>query len=222
MELTKNDLDFCLNISDQIYFSNCKELLKNIKPFTVDEIEGVMGEKNDILYIVFRGSDDLKNWIDNFKFWKIRFKKVVPYNGTNEKIKVHYGFISDYKKVRDIILNHSKSFEKIIVVGHSLGGAISYLCALDIRFNQGSDLACVTFGSPEVGNKEFVKSFNSRIINSYRIVNGSDLVTKLPSRIFRYFHVGKLYQIGIKKYYFISIKDHHRKSYIESMKTLSI
>ena len=48
------------------------------------------------------------------------------------------------------------SATKLVVTGHSLGGAMATLFAMDLVVNEGvSDVSLVTFGSPRVGNAAF-------------------------------------------------------------------
>ena len=55
-----------------------------------------------------------------------------------------------------------------------------------------------TFGSPKVGNKEYIDHMNSLNIEHHRFVNNADIVTRNP--LYPYEHHGELY-------YF----DHHGK-----------
>ena len=114
---------------------------------------------------------------------------------------------------------------KVLVSGHSLGGALASLCALDIQYNildkcaLSIEIVCVTFGCPKVGNKYFVKSFNKRIPNYYNFRNGWDLICVLPplpwfKKNAKYIYIGK------KKWY-NCIKDHYPHRYKESFQKRS-
>ena len=76
-------------------------------------------------------------------------------------------------------------------IGHSLGGALATLAAVDFNFNADQRSAnnykpslcdsvlhirCRSFGSPHVGNQEFVDLFNIEIRNSYRYAIKMDAV----------------------------------------------
>jgi len=71
-----------------------------------------------------------------------------------------------------------------IVVGHSLGAALSTLFVMENDAKRKFDVTSLcTFASPRVGNMEFVHLFNQLPIDSWRIVNVRDVVPKLPPHI---------------------------------------
>ncbi len=160
------------------------------------DTQGVFGlTGGDTFVIAFRGSEEtgITDWITDLKF----VKQVYPYDGGNKKIKVHYGFIGAYKSVRDAILEAARNtpHPKIVCTGHSLGAALATLAALDIRYNLPEKrVSCYTFGSPKVGNKDFVASYNSRVPDTFRFVNRADLIPSLPPGAFQ--HVGQLFHLG--------------------------
>ena len=101
--------------------------------------------------------------------------------------KVHRGFKNALDEVwQDLsadltALQHGG--RKIWMTGHSLGAALATLAA--DRF--GEVQGVYAFGSPRVGNIRFKESYSNRV---YRIVNGSDIVTRIPPAGF-YVHVGE-------------------------------
>lgn len=69
----------------------------------------------------------------------------------------------------------------VVFAGHSLGAAISTLAAFRFAlvFPQ-MRITLFTFGSPRVGDEKFATAFNASSINSHRVVNEQDYVTKIP------------------------------------------
>ncbi|RKP33221.1 Alpha/Beta hydrolase protein [Dimargaris cristalligena] len=65
-------------------------------------------------------------------------------------------------------------------LGHSLGGAIANLAAFDYplvsKYKGVLKPHLVTFGSPPVGNMEFVKQYNKQLIPSTLVTSGFNLV----------------------------------------------
>ena len=70
-----------------------------------------------------------------------------------------------------------------IITGHSLGGALATLAAFDLSKSgviSKSKMQVYNYGSPRVGNYEFVKAFAQEGIPIYRIVNSKDPVAHVP------------------------------------------
>ncbi|KAI4708733.1 hypothetical protein J4E89_006792 [Alternaria sp. Ai002NY15] len=80
---------------------------------------------------------------------------------------VHTGFYSSWLNTRKVVLPHvSKAMEKypdykLVLVGHSLGGAIATLAGLDFKA-RGWEPHVTTFGEPRLGNKHFNKYVDER------------------------------------------------------------
>lgn len=187
------------------------------------------------IYIVFRGSEKRLDWEINFNFQQEVIqdqivqeqKQVYPYaEESSSGAQMHRGFTSAYLSVRDGIHNYlkSRSAARVTVTGHSLGGALATLCAVDVQYNfadQVQTLEVYTFGSPRVGNSGFRESFNRRVPNSYRLVYGMDLVPALPRPWQGYRHVDTEHRFGPRlSLSFISqrFKDHAIANYISALK----
>lgn len=158
--------------------------------------------KNEYV-IVIKGSDDFKDWKNNFEFSKLYFR-----NG-----EVHKGFFKQAVKIFRSE-NFKNKDKKITIVGHSSGAAVAQALALLLESLNFKYLNIITLGSPRVFCLKLVRYFNKNI-KHYRIVNGIDIVTFLPPIIFNYFHTGLKIQIGKAKWYknllylfFKSLKDH--------------
>lgn len=150
---------------------------------------------------VFRGTepDNPRDWATDLMFRK----KVLPYGNTKSKIRVHRGFLRAYKSVREKVHEIAKQFivhpKPVLILGHSLGGALATLCAVDIQYNmREGDLQDVqrnvyvfTFGSPRVGNRAFAQSYRRRIKRTWRYWGSFDIVAAVPPTFFGYQHVTK-------------------------------
>ena len=94
--------------------------------------------------------------------------------------KIHMGFKEAYEKVAVDIqekMNEPQFQEKpLFITGHSLGGALATIAAKEL-FHRGGIAACYTFGSPRVGNAEWISNIKTPL---YRLVNAADCVTVLP------------------------------------------
>ena len=69
----------------------------------------------------------------------------------------------------------------VTICGHSLGGALVALLALDLAADTNFKNPTVySYGSPRTGDPLFVSTYNQVVKNSFRIANRLDLVPKLP------------------------------------------
>jgi hypothetical protein len=138
------------------------------------------------IVIAFRGTTSLKDWKSDFNTKQVSCEIF----GENKRIKIHSGFHNQYNELRNTI--HSVIIQykylPIHITGHSLGGALACLCAMDLKLNFGCDVSVVTFGSPRVGNKAFVEKYNTVIKNSFRVKNYGDPITHFPMRT-SYYHI---------------------------------
>lgn len=76
---------------------------------------------------------------------------------------VHAGFLASWRNARELVLPHLKAVRDkhpsypVHIIGHSLGGAVAALAALELRLSLGwEDVTVTTFGEPLVGNSGFV------------------------------------------------------------------
>ncbi|XP_047945091.1 uncharacterized protein LOC125191729 isoform X2 [Salvia hispanica] len=125
---------------------------------------------------------------------------------TNE-VQVHSGFLSAYDSVRTRLITLIKqatghrddnSIEllptwHIYVTGHSLGGALATLLALELASSQLAQCGAIAvtmynFGSPRVGNRRFAEIYNQKVKDSWRVVNHRDIIPTVP-RLMGYCHV---------------------------------
>ncbi|KAH6820917.1 putative triglyceride lipase [Perilla frutescens var. hirtella] len=164
--------------------------------------------KRKRLVIAFRGTEQTK--------WKdlVTDLMLVPAGLNPERIggdfknevQVHSGFLSAYDSVRTRLITLIKqatghrgdSVEllptwNIYVTGHSLGGALATLMALELSSSQLAQCGAISvtmynFGSPRVGNRRFAEIYNEKVKDSWRLVNHRDIIPTVP-RLMGYCHV---------------------------------
>jgi len=165
--------------------------LKNVVFFNKDSTQCFVASNDKYALAVFRGSEIWK------KKEKFDFGKVIADLMTDVDIrlvkweqggKVHRGFKNSLDEVWDdliiLIEKLRRKGLKIWFGGHSLGAALATLAA-----DRYSNTAGVyTIGSPRVGDSDFRDRYH---VQAYRIVNNSDIVTKVPPAGF-YRHVGEI------------------------------
>ncbi len=202
---------------------------RNIQPYTPHTctamvenpksgVQYFLRRNGDTLWITFRGSDSPVDWKANLAFWR----KSIPYDSMEPKIRVHAGFLNDYKSrdVRDRILEEvSEDIHFIKITGHSLGAALAVLCAADLQYNRpDADIEVIVFGCPRVGNKAFAQDYNKRVDKTVRVENGNDIVTKVPPALFGFRHVGAKLHVGAPRLLLAGrIADHYTNHYYENL-----
>ncbi|KAI3329106.1 Alpha/Beta hydrolase protein [Xylariaceae sp. AK1471] len=147
-----------------------------IELLSVDHEEKRFNKKsNGAIIIAFRGSYSITNAIVDLSTVP---QKYVPYPPTDDghghapgepehacaNCTVHMGFLMSWQLARWTVLPEVERLHEqypnypIHVVGHSLGGAVGALAALEMKVILGwNDIIVTTFGEPRVGNVGFVK-----------------------------------------------------------------
>lgn len=81
---------------------------------------------------------------------------------------------------------------RLAVTGHSMGGALSALCALDLKFKLNfTDVRSWSFGSPRVGNLAWQELFNDHVVESWRFTHNRDVVPSLPPSLIGFHHLAR-------------------------------
>jgi len=120
------------------------------------------------LFVVVDGSDNLAEWVKNL-FW-IRWGRD----------KVSAGFLKSAFEFSQQIKELASSSLPVVCVGHSRGGAIVQKVAIELSRNGFNVQSVISFGSPKVGGRRFVRSMKSSEIFHIRVFSPDDPVPKLP------------------------------------------
>ncbi|ANE48631.1 hypothetical protein SY83_01060 [Paenibacillus swuensis] len=156
------------------------------------ELYGFVLESANEFVIAFRGTDSAEDWVSDSMAGQVPFRFVR--NGG----KTHSGFTALYASMRQDILRTLRglpSGKPLYITGHSLGGALATLCAVDVAVHSKfSRPRIYTFGSPRVGNDAFAAKFNRLIRVSRRIANTQDIVPSLPPRVYRSAQTRQVFQ----------------------------
>jgi hypothetical protein len=152
--------------------------------------------------IAFRGTRTPIEWLNNLHFWPEPFD-LVP--GT----KVADGFRILYESLTTMtpgqlgadpaggLAGQLNRDIPLVLTGHSLGGALATLLAVDLAVNHGFKPQVWTFGSPMVGDAAFAAAYNAVTTVSWRIYNVVDIVPDLPPDLFDSFqHVNTGYPVN--------------------------
>ncbi len=136
------------------------------------EVFGFIAESKDRVVVAFRGSDSLQDLVSDVNVFQVRYPFV------ERAGKTHRGVTSIYETTRNRLIKEVQKLstrKKLFITGHSLGGALATLFALDVAVNTKFKKPIVyTLASFRVGNPAFVSRFNSKVKNSVRIYNVHD------------------------------------------------
>ena len=97
--------------------------------------------------------------------------------------QAHQGFYGAAKVVYDFATTYLDKFysgQKLIITGHSLGGAIALLLAEMLRRREGFtyDILLYTYGAPRAADQTFVEGASA--LTHHRIVNNNDPIPSAP------------------------------------------
>lgn len=143
----------------------------------------VSTDKNSIT-IVFRGSNSNEQVID--QVFSYLSSPAISFRGNG---KVYEYFYEAYTHLYPCVKRSVKKLVRrypgyrVVVTGHSLGGALASLTAASLVLDgitHTSNLYLYTFGMPRIGNKEFALNIDRLLTNSWNIVNYRDLVPHMP------------------------------------------
>lgn len=142
---------------------------------------------NSSMDICFKGTSNIKDVYINLNIY--------PRSFINNDIKIHSGYLYKYLSLKDVLIEkintirNNNDIKEITFNGHSSGGAIANIAALDISYlYKDIYINSITFGSPKIGNKYFVEEYNKNIKNSVRVVNNNDIIQYLPPFIYKHNH----------------------------------
>ncbi|KAI9716541.1 MAG: hypothetical protein M1812_005272 [Candelaria pacifica] len=142
-------------------------------------------QTNHLIVLSFRGSAEWRNYASDVQ------TTLVPFTLGFNLAAVHLGMkVAWEESETGIVKNLVKAMEEykgyqVVITGHSLGGGVATLAAVDIRANISAEL--YTFGAPKVGNQHFVDLVEASSTKNYRITNSGDPVIRLPPRYYNHF-----------------------------------
>jgi triacylglycerol lipase len=146
--------------------------------FDIDNAQAYLLKNNDGIHVLsFRGTEvtEPSDILADLKAGK----NIEAIGG-----KIHVGFKGEINKLWPAIEKAVANIDNLYVTGHSLGAAMATIASGRM---QSKVISLITFGSPRVGNKEYV---NSLTVKHYRVQNNCDDVTKVPFMLMGFKHHG--------------------------------
>lgn len=149
----------------------------------IDHSQAFVAHNKTDVVVCFRGTESLGDWLVDLKI-----------TATERTYgEVHRGFLKAYQVVEPTMAVHlqtaAASGKRLWLTGHSLGGALAVMAALEI--SQPASLAGIyTFGQPRCVDWRSATFGKGRFGEVFcRFVNDDDLVTRVPPH---FWHFGNL------------------------------
>ncbi|KAI9497403.1 Alpha/Beta hydrolase protein [Zychaea mexicana] len=160
----------------------------------VYDMNGIIARDDDKkeIIVVFRGSVSINNWIADLNAVLADYPSVTL-------ARVHAGFLGSWEDCKSTVTSTVESElsshpdYKLVITGHSLGGAVAVLAALDFHADGVSDLALYTQGQPRVGNRRLAQHIVDTGITYKRAVHARDTVPHVPDNLNGFYHAGEEY-----------------------------
>lgn len=139
------------------------------------------------IVLSIRGSNNIRNFITDVVFAWEDCDLVA-------QCKLHTGFAKGWQEVADAATRGVEAARaahadyRLVVTGHSLGGAIATLAGAYLR-RGGLPADVYTYGSPRVGNDHFANFMTAQPGVDWRVTHRDDPVPRLPPIFTGYRHI---------------------------------
>lgn len=144
--------------------------------------------------LAFRGSGSIRNWLANIDARRVNID-LCP------GCRAHEGFWKSWTEARAgvmaALLKAAQDYPsfKVVVVGHSLGGAIASFAAAEIR-NKGVNADLYTYGAPRISGSSLSNYItNQNRGGNFRVTHTDDPVPRLPPLFTGFEHISPEYWI---------------------------
>jgi len=161
----------------------------------------VMIDECGTMWIAFGSHGDTSNAVRSLYSSNLQFADRFCHE--YETPKVNSKCLQEYHSLRkqmDFMFDHQPKF--LYSIGHSIGGAMAALAALDYEMKMNSvtspslypqikpQVYCTTFGVPKIGDAKFVEIFDFYLSDRYhRISKPNDLLVRYPVTSSAYVHL---------------------------------
>ena len=137
-----------------------------------------------------RGTEGIFEWLQDARFLLVKCPFLKGAGNTEDGFTAVYESLrvaTDPKSARLVESLPNMAFPQpvssLTICGHSLGGALVTLCALDVAANTKlAHPSVFSYASPRTGDSSFVDTYNQVVPNTQRFANRLDIVPKVPLR----------------------------------------
>ena len=154
--------------------------------------------------LAIEGTKEKTDWLTNIKFLL-------------KSDDCHRGFKNNsYRSLSKLVCDYEAldKKRKLIITGHSLGGATATLIA-DLIYPNNQNIALITAGSPRPGGRELRERLKN--VEHLRFVYGDDIVPKTPPWVCGYVHTHQPIPLeDANDTRFDGVADHNMGSYYDA------
>ena len=158
--------------------------------------------------LAIEGTKETTDWLTNIKF-------------VLKSDDCHRGFkTNSYRSLSKLVCDYEAldKKRKLVIAGHSLGGATATLIA-DLILPNNPNIALVTAGSPRPGGRKLRERLKN--VEHLRFVYGDDIVPKTPPWVCGYVHTHQPIPLeDANDTRFDGVADHNMGSYVKAVKKL--
>ena len=174
----------------------CNDLATDINPLRGDSIVSIglvlQAEATGDVVLTVRGTEGIMEWVQDAKFCLVSCPFAAGAGHTEDGFTAMYNSFrvgSDPNSSPRLLsalatLAFPQPVTKttpVTICGHSLGGALATLLALDVAANtMFKNPTAYTYASPRSGDSAFTAFYDHMIPSTFRVANRMDLVPKLP------------------------------------------
>lgn len=158
----------------------------SVKGVSKKSAQAALVEHENYLAMVFRGTDEIPDWLDNINVFSQQ-----AFFGA-----FHGGFLRSVVDIWDELYDAYNKLNNLnprglFLSGHSLGGAMATVASSILIHQDEPFTSAYTFGQPRAVTRDTARVYNSEAKNStFRFQNNNDIVTRAPARMMGYSHVG--------------------------------
>ena len=159
----------------------------------------------DHTILAVEGTNETADWVTNLKF-------------LIKRDDCHRGFKNNANRtLAELVVAYEglNPERKLVIAGHSLGGATA-TCIADLLWESGNkNIALVTAGSPRPGGRRLKGRIKD--LEHYRFVHGDDIVPKTPPRLAGFVHTHPVIRLKDEvNTRFDGVADHNMGDYYDA------
>jgi hypothetical protein len=166
------------------------DLATDIDPSRADDEVSIglicQENKTGDVAVAIRGTEGWLEWMHDAEFLQVPCPFLAGAGHTEDGFTAMYaslrtGTAPGSTTVVDALAKLPQPVGSVTACGHSLGGALATLLALDVAANTAfTSPAVYTYGSPRTGDSLFAATYDQVVKNSWRVANRVDIVPALP------------------------------------------